>query len=78
MVIRDTGCGAGDGDLDRMFERFETTKPTGLGMGLAISRSIVQAHEGRIWATRNDDRGLSLHVELPAASLALAQGQAGG
>jgi signal transduction histidine kinase len=51
-----------------MFERFESTKPNGLGMGLAISRSIMQAHRGRNWATRNDDRGLSLHVVLPVAS----------
>jgi signal transduction histidine kinase len=65
VVVRDTGCGAKDGDLEWMFERFESTKPNGLGMGLAISRSIVQAHRGRIWATRNDDGGLSLHVEIP-------------
>ena len=72
VVIRDTGCGAEGGDLEYMFEQFESTKPNGLGMGLAISRSIVQAHHGRIWATRNDDCGLSLHVEIPAASVPLA------
>lgn len=69
-VIRDSGCGAGDMDLEKMFDRFESSKPNGLGMGLAISRSIVQAHGGRIWATRNDGLGLSLHVEIPVASIA--------
>lgn len=68
VVIRDTGCGSEAVDLEWMFERFGSTKPNGLGMGLAISRSIVQAHHGRIWATHNDDRGLSFHVEIPAAS----------
>ena len=42
-----------------------SSKPQGLGLGLAISRSIVEAHGGRIWATRNEDRGLTLHVTLP-------------
>lgn len=65
VVVRDSGCGVDEPDLERMFERFESTKPDGLGMGLAISRSIVTSHRGRIWATRNGDRGLSLHVEIP-------------
>jgi two-component system, LuxR family, sensor kinase FixL len=43
-----------------------SSKPQGLGMGLAISRSIVEAHGGRIWATRNEDFGLTLYVALPA------------
>ena len=53
------------GGLERIFEHFVTSKPDGLGMGLAISRSIIQAHGGRIWATVNQDRGLTLHVDLP-------------
>jgi signal transduction histidine kinase len=65
--VRDSGVGVKDAELERMFEHFVSSKPHGLGMGLAISRSIVEAHDGRIWATRNDDRGLTLHVELPAA-----------
>ena len=65
VEIRDTGIGVKEADLERIFEHFVTTKPDGLGMGLAISRSIVQAHGGRIWATANDDRGLTLHLELP-------------
>ena len=66
IAVRDAGVGVKEAeDLDRIFERFVTTKPDGLGMGLSISRSIVQTHGGRIWATRNPDRGLTVHVELP-------------
>ena len=49
----------------RIFDPFVTTKSQGLGMGLAISRSIIEAHGGRIWATANEDHGLTVHVELP-------------
>jgi len=66
IVVRDSGIGVKERELERIFEHFVTSKPQGLGMGLAISRSIVQAHGGRIWATANHDRGLTLHVELPA------------
>ena len=52
----------------RIFEPFFTTKPTGLGMGLAISRSIVAAHRGRVWATQNPLGGVAVHVALPACS----------
>jgi hypothetical protein len=55
-----------DAMLEKIFEHFVSSKPHGLGMGLAISRSIVDAHGGLIWATRNDGRGLTLHVELPS------------
>ena len=66
IAVRDSGKGVRDGDLSHIFDRFVTTKPEGLGMGLSISRSIIEAHGGRIWATRNQDRGLTIHSELPS------------
>lgn len=65
IAIRDSGVGVKAAELERIFEHFVSSKPQGLGMGLGISRSIVEAHGGRIWAARNDDRGLTLHVQLP-------------
>jgi two-component system, LuxR family, sensor kinase FixL len=65
ISVRDSGHGVSDADLERIFEPFRTTKKTGLGMGLSISRSIIQAHGGRMWVTPNDDRGVTVYVELP-------------
>jgi C4-dicarboxylate-specific signal transduction histidine kinase len=66
LTISDTGPGLKESELERIFEPFVTTKTAGLGMGLAISRSIINAHGGRIWVTCNLDRGLTAHVELPS------------
>jgi signal transduction histidine kinase len=65
VCIRDTGVGVKEGDLEGIFKPFVTTKTSGLGMGLSISRSIVEAHGGTIRAERNPERGLSVHVRLP-------------
>ena len=64
--VADEGAGIPLADLERIFEPFMTTKSHGLGLGLAICRSIVEAHGGRLWATNNADRGATLHCELPA------------
>lgn len=63
--VQDTGPGIAPQQQDRLFEAFYSTKPGGLGMGLAICRSIVEAHGGRLWATANEDRGASFHFTLP-------------
>jgi signal transduction histidine kinase len=73
VAVRDSGIGAQGTDLARIFQRFVSTKPGGLGMGLAISRSIVEAHGGQIRAIANPDRGLTLHVELPCEESAVPQ-----
>jgi signal transduction histidine kinase len=63
----DRGTGLGAESLDRIFEPFYTTKREGLGMGLAISRAIVEAHGGRLWAENNRERGATFHFTVPAA-----------
>jgi PAS domain S-box-containing protein len=57
VAVRDTGPGLDPANLERLFEAFYTTKPTGMGMGLAICRSIIEAHEGKLWACANESRG---------------------
>jgi signal transduction histidine kinase len=65
VVVRDSGPGLDSKSLERLFEPFYTTKPQGMGMGLAICRSIMQAHGGRLWATENDSRGATFQFMLP-------------
>jgi two-component system, LuxR family, sensor kinase FixL len=66
IAIGDRGTGIPVADLERIFEPFVTSKSKGIGLGLAICRSIVEAHGGRLWATNNSERGATLHCELPA------------
>jgi signal transduction histidine kinase len=66
ISVSDTGVGLPSEKLDRIFSAFYTTKPQGTGMGLAISRSIIEAHGGRMWATANAERGATFHFTLPA------------
>jgi PAS domain S-box-containing protein len=63
--VSDTGVGLPMEKMDQIFSAFFTTKPQGSGMGLAISRSIVESHGGRLWATANDGRGATFHFTLP-------------
>jgi signal transduction histidine kinase len=65
VSVRDSGPGLDPEGLERLFEAFHTTKPDGIGMGLAISRSIVEAHGGRLWATPNAPRGAVFQFTLP-------------
>jgi PAS domain S-box-containing protein len=67
VSVSDLGAGLSEGAETHLFEPFFTTKGTGIGMGLAISRSIVAAHGGRMWFTRNPERGTTFHFAIPAA-----------
>jgi PAS domain S-box-containing protein len=67
VAVRDSGPGVDAARADRLFEPFYTTKGEGLGMGLAVSRSIVERHGGRIWFENNADRGATFYVTLPVA-----------
>jgi C4-dicarboxylate-specific signal transduction histidine kinase len=66
VSVRDAGPPLASNVVQRMFEPFYTTKPGGLGMGLSISRSILEAHGGRLWAEPNPDQGLTVRFTLPA------------
>ena len=68
VVVRDSGPGFAPESAERMFESFHTTKSGGLGMGLSISRSIIEAHEGRLYATANLPHGAVFQFTLPAFS----------
>jgi signal transduction histidine kinase len=65
ISISDTGVGLPAEGADRIFDPFHTTKPQGTGMGLAVTRSIVEAYGGRVWATANEGRGATFHFTLP-------------
>ena len=66
VTISDSGPGLPPDGVDRLFDAFYTTKPGGMGMGLSICRSIVEAHGGRLWTTTNMPRGAAFHFTLPA------------
>jgi PAS domain S-box-containing protein len=68
VSVRDCGDGIAPQDMKRMFDPFFTTKPAGMGLGLSLSRSIVESHGGRIWAQSNDGSGLTVQFSLPAES----------
>jgi PAS domain S-box-containing protein len=66
VTVRDTGPGLDPQSIERIFEAFYTTKPSGMGMGLSICRSIIEAHGGRLWASPNEPQGAMLQFTLPS------------
>jgi PAS domain S-box-containing protein len=71
--VSDIGVGLPAEHGDRIFDAFVTTKPTGSGMGLAICKSIVESHGGRLWATANEGPGATFHFTLPTATVAASR-----
>ncbi|MFO0826690.1 MAG: two-component regulator propeller domain-containing protein [Phycisphaerales bacterium] len=66
--VADSGTGIAPENLERVFESFYTTKPHGMGLGLAVCRTIIHAHDGRLWATNGPTGGACFHFELPPAA----------
>jgi PAS domain S-box-containing protein len=77
ISVSDTGIGFPAQDAEQIFAPFFTTKPHGTGMGLRISRSIIEAHGGRLWAVGSPGRGATFHLNLPAAISSLGEVQGG-
>jgi signal transduction histidine kinase len=71
VSVTDCGVGIAAENADRLFNAFFTTKSDGMGMGLPICRSIMEAHDGRLWATANVPHGATFQFALPANALAL-------
>jgi signal transduction histidine kinase len=66
VAIADSGPGLSPASLEHLFQPFYTTKPDGLGVGLSICRSIIEAHGGRLWASANETRGALFQFTVPA------------
>jgi signal transduction histidine kinase len=72
IAVKDTGPGVAPANLKHLFAPFYTTKPGGLGMGLSICRSIIEAHGGRLWVTPNLPRGAIFNFTVPADSASVS------
>jgi signal transduction histidine kinase len=65
LSVQDTGVGITPQNMERLFEAFYTTKSGGMGMGLSISRTIIESHNGRLWAMPNDGPGVTFSFSIP-------------
>jgi PAS domain S-box-containing protein len=68
LTVRDAGVGIDRRSIDKLFDAFYSTKSAGMGVGLAVSRSIIESHRGRIWAASNEDSGATFAFSIPSAS----------
>jgi signal transduction histidine kinase len=69
LLVQDSGVGLDPRDMNKLFEAFYTTKTHGLGIGLAISRSIIESHKGKLWGMPNDGPGATFGFSIPCASV---------
>jgi signal transduction histidine kinase len=67
VTVQDSGLGFASQDVNRLFDAFYTTKDSGMGIGLSVSRSIVEKHGGRLWAAPNDGPGATVSFSIPCA-----------
>lgn len=77
LAVQDTGAGFDADDAERLFQAFYTTKNEGMGIGLSISRSIIESHSGRLWATRNDGPGATFSFAIPCFSHGMSNSRNG-
>jgi PAS domain S-box-containing protein len=72
LSVQDVGVGLNPAGVDQLFQPFYTTRPGGMGMGLSISRSIIESHQGRLWATPNEGPGATFAFSIPSGSQSMA------
>jgi signal transduction histidine kinase len=77
LSVRDTGVGFEPQGVDRLFDAFYTTKSSGMGIGLSVSRSIIESHKGRLWATPNDGPGVTFSFSIPCGPRDVTTGVTG-
>jgi signal transduction histidine kinase len=75
LSVQDAGVGFEPQSLDRLFQTFYTTKEDGMGIGLSVSRSIIENHQGRLWATPNDGPGVTFFFSIPRERQTNTEGQ---
>jgi signal transduction histidine kinase len=72
VSVEDAGVGIDAASMHQLYDAFFTTKPGGMGMGLSISRSIIEGHGGRLWATPNPKHGATFHFSVPVMATSAA------